>query len=112
IFLRKDYAVRNHIWEYVDLLLSHDEVSRLETEKPRRLKLKEFHRPRIARGSNVSSAAGSAQGTGGSAQKDYQGALAEWRQKEKALRNFTEQINRTIASRHIHLITNYLSTHN
>ncbi|KAF1975417.1 hypothetical protein BU23DRAFT_458390, partial [Bimuria novae-zelandiae CBS 107.79] len=67
IFLRKDYAVRNHIWEYVDPSLSHDEVSRLETEKPRRLELKEFHRPRIARGGDASSAAGSARGIGGGA---------------------------------------------
>ncbi|KAF1979842.1 hypothetical protein BU23DRAFT_445835, partial [Bimuria novae-zelandiae CBS 107.79] len=98
IFLRKDYVVRNHIWEYVDPSLSHDEVSRLETEKPRRLELKEFHRPRIARGEvTILDLTDQELRRYKLWQKDYQDALAEWRQKEKALGNFTEQINRTIA---------------
>ena len=43
LFLRKDSAERNDLWQYVDPSLSEEQVRKIEQEKPQEKEVEEFH---------------------------------------------------------------------
>lgn len=107
LFLRKDSAERNDLWQYLDPSLKAEQVRRIEQEKPQEKEIEEFY-------------TGAAQGDDEITILDltekevaryelwfkaYSRKEAQWSKKEKALREFNHEISRTIASRHIHLIS-------
>ncbi|KAF2023385.1 hypothetical protein EK21DRAFT_81065, partial [Setomelanomma holmii] len=101
LFLRKDSAERNDLWQYVDPSLNAEQVRRIEQEKPQEKEVEEFYTgaPR-ADDEEITILDLS--------EKDvsrYKLWLKVFTRKEKALREFNHEISRTIASGHIHLIS-------
>jgi hypothetical protein len=100
LFLRRDSAERNDLWQYLDPLLKAEQVKRIEQEKPQEREIEEFY--------------------AGAAQEDEEIMIldlsekdvsqyelwlrvhtrkeTQWSKKEKALREFNHEISRTIAS--------------
>ncbi|KAF2023764.1 hypothetical protein EK21DRAFT_118454 [Setomelanomma holmii] len=109
LFLRKDSAERNQLWQYVDPSLSDDQVRKIETEQPQEKGPEEF--------SSQQNAQQREHGFSLLDLTDQEVARYElwlkvfaWQEavrlkKERALMDFNHEISRTIAARHIHLIT-------
>ncbi|KAF2876042.1 hypothetical protein BDV95DRAFT_484993, partial [Massariosphaeria phaeospora] len=102
LFLRKDSAERNNLWQYLDPLLKAEQVKRIEQKKPREREIEEFYTEAAREHKEITILDLS--------EKDV--SRYELYKKEKALREFNYEISRTIASRHIHLISDCLTPHN
>ncbi|KAF1360728.1 hypothetical protein EJ07DRAFT_114190 [Lizonia empirigonia] len=106
LFLRKDSAEKNDLWQYVDPSLNGDQVRRIEQEKPQEKEIEEFYSGNT-RGEEITILDLSERDVSRYELwfKAYSRKEAQWSKKEKALREFNHEISRTIASRHIHLIS-------
>lgn len=113
LFLRKDSADRNQLWKYVDPDLSESLVARLDTEKPIEKQFRDFHRSDSDADAEVDIMDLTDQELVRyeAWYRTYSRIEARWLQKEKALREFTQEISRTIAARHIHLIADCKTVH-
>lgn len=110
LFLRKDSAERNDLWQYVDPSLKAEHVRRIEQEKPQEKEVEEFYTgaPR-ADNEEITILDLSEKDVARYElwMKVFTRKEAQWSKKEKALREFNHEISRTIASRHICLILDY-----
>jgi len=106
LFLRKDSAERNDLWQYLDPSLKAEQVKRIEQEKPKEKEIKEFYTG-DARDGEITILDLSEKDVSRYELwlKVFTRKEAQWSKKEKALREFNHEISRTIASRHIHLIS-------
>ncbi|KAF1938592.1 hypothetical protein EJ02DRAFT_425549 [Clathrospora elynae] len=114
LFLRKDSAERNQLWLYVDPSLSDDQVKKIESERPLEKEPLDFTRRLTQENEEILILDLTDKEV---AQyelwmKVFTRQEAAWLKKERALRDFNHEISRTIASRHIHLITNCPSAYN
>jgi hypothetical protein len=110
LFLRKDSAERHDLWQYIDPSLKTEQVKKVEQEKPKKKEIQEFYTgPPRTDDEEVTIL--------DLLEKDvsqYELWLkvhtrkeAQWSKKEKALKEFNHEVSRTIASRHIHLISDW-----
>ncbi|KAF1936194.1 hypothetical protein EJ02DRAFT_387796, partial [Clathrospora elynae] len=109
LFLRKDGAERNQLWMYVDPSLSNDQVKKIESERPLEKEPQDFCTRRLPQENEEISILDLTDKEAAQYElwlKVFIRQEAVWLKKERALRDFNHEISRTIASRHIHLITN------
>jgi hypothetical protein len=100
LFLRRDSAERNDLWQYLDPLLKAEQVKRIEQEKPQEREIEEFYTEAAQEDEEITILDLS--------EKDvlrYELWLrvhtrkeTQWSKKEKALREFNCEISCMIAS--------------
>jgi hypothetical protein len=107
LFLRKDSAERNDLWQYLDPSLKAEQVKRIEQEKPQEREIEEFYTGAAREDEEITILDLSEKDVSRYELwlKVHTRKEAQWSKKEKALKEFNHEISRTIASRHIHLIS-------
>jgi hypothetical protein len=114
LFLRKDSAERNDLWQYIDPSLKAEQVRSVEQEKPKEKEVEEFYTGPPREDNEEITILDLSEKEVSRYElwlKVHTRKEAQWSKKEKALREFNHEISRTIASRHIHLISDCSTPH-
>jgi hypothetical protein len=104
LFLRKDTASRNNLWPYVNPDLARSELLSLKTEEPKELDLRRLRDPAPTELLEIYDLTPTELSKYNAWARTYDQKRVEWRQKEKALKEFNSEIARTIDIKHIDLI--------
>jgi hypothetical protein len=105
LFLRKDSAERTYVWEYVNPLLKEEEVKKTDKEKPQE---KEIYTGASQVGNKDITIIDLSEKDVSRHElwcKVYTSKEAQWNKKEKAFSESNHENSRTIALKHIHLIS-------